>query len=138
MPLYIFKATNITWVAMTATIALNWKGKVWRLKPKKQQHLCKRIAILGVCGLLYSSLWTCSIYHNAYVTTRDQEKVRLKDAIWNFFTSPAWEETKSTMHKLWQEINRKGFFGAWEEFIISIDPEGEYNSYRVRISCFTY
>ena len=60
-----------------------------------------------------------------------QFQIKLKDALNNFFTSPAWEEMKGTGEKIRHKFVQDGFSEAWEEFIVSIDPEGETHAYRV-------
>ena len=60
-------------------------------------------------------------------------QIRLKDALNNFFTSPAWEEMKGTGEKIRYKFMEEGFTAAWDELILSIDPEGETHAYRVRI-----
>ena len=58
-------------------------------------------------------------------------QVRLKDAVNNFFTSPAWEDMKNTTAQINHILWTKGFGPAWEELVIALDPEGETNAYRV-------
>ena len=58
-------------------------------------------------------------------------QIKLKDAVHNFFTSPAWEEMKGTGERIKDKFNQEGFSGAWDEFIVSVDPEGENHAYRV-------
>ena len=60
-------------------------------------------------------------------------QVLLREAIWNFFSSPAWAETKDSMGKIYEELMMDGFWRAWDEFKIQIDPEGETNAYRVSL-----
>ena len=66
-------------------------------------------------------------------------QIRLKDALNNFFTSPAWEEMKGTGEKIRYKFMEEGFTAAWDELILSIDPEGETHAYRVRaVSLFVF
>ena len=62
-------------------------------------------------------------------------QVKLKDALNNLFTSPAWEEMKNTGEKIKHRLHQRGFSAAWEEFVISLDPEGETHAYRVSVCC---
>ena len=61
-------------------------------------------------------------------------QIKLKEALNNFFTSPAWEEMKATGEKIRVRLLEEGVSGAWDEFIVSIDPEGETHAYRVSVS----
>ena len=71
------------------------------------------------------------MYYNATVTTSDGEEVPLRVAINNFFSSPAWKETKETLHTIWLHMKAKGWRNIFEEIIKAVDPEGETNAYKV-------
>lgn len=83
------------------------------------------------CAAIYGSLWSSVLLHNTYVTTSDGEKVRLKDAVTNFFSSPAWSHTKETLLQLYQYVQKEGWEEAWKEFVVAIDPEGETHAFKV-------
>ena len=79
------RSFNVRLLFLTLTIlfpASNWFGKTWRpLREKKRDTCCGvlfKLLLFCVCCSLYSSAWLSAIYHNAYVTTRDEEKVRAK------------------------------------------------------------
>lgn len=130
LPLYWHNPDHITYGALASAILLNWKGKGWRHQKQKRSFV-KRAAILVTCAVIYGSLWTSVLIHNTYVTTSDGERVRVKDAVTNFFNSPAWSHTKDTLWQLYSYIQEKGWEEAWKEFIVSIDPEGETHAYKV-------
>lgn len=56
-----------------------------------------------------------------------------KDAVVNFFNSPAWREMLDTIYHLYEYTKLHGFANLYREFINALDPEGESNAYKVRI-----
>lgn len=130
LPLLLLNCSNVTYTGLACAIYVN-NVKKWDLSPQQSQAFCKRFVTLVTCCCLYTTLWLVAVSHNAHVTTRYGEKVLIKDAIMNFFTSPAWAETKKTMGMFYEELRRNGWYHAWDELLIQLDPEGETNAYRV-------
>ena len=58
-------------------------------------------------------------------------QVPLREAVENFFNSPAWKEMKQSMHDLYQFCNHNGWNICWSQLIELIDPTGESHAYRV-------
>ena len=129
-PFFINDPSNLTYMGLISAITVNVKGKSWRLE-MPDRHICKRLGVVSLCVLVYTSLWCSTLYHNAYVSTADGERVKLSEAMGNFFKSPAWADTKETMWRLWGEFLEKGPRGFYEEFVIAMDPEGELHAHRV-------
>ena len=130
LPLYWHNPTQLSYGAFASAILVNWKGKGWR-HTKQKTSFIKRAAILVTCAAIYGSLWSSVLLHNTYVTTSDGEKVRLKNAVTNFFNSPAWSHTKETLLQLYQYVQKEGWEEAWKEFVVAIDPEGETHAFKV-------
>ena len=76
-------------------------------------------------------LWGTAIYFNGSVTTSDGEEVPIREAIPNFFKSPAWEESKRTVEQLYEFYKLHGWEKIWEQVVEAMDPTGEANAYRV-------
>ncbi|ESO87977.1 hypothetical protein LOTGIDRAFT_179176 [Lottia gigantea] len=122
---------NVAVLPTCCTFVLRWKGVKWRLYKEKKQSICWRIPKITFFILLYLSLLCSTIYFNAYITTKDEEKVYLRDAVNNFFKSPAWEETKDSFTRLYNYYKVNGWGKLWEEVIEAFDPKGENNAYKV-------
>ena len=130
LPLYWHMPDQLSYGAFLSAVLVNWKGKGWR-HTKRKTSFIKRVAILATCAIIYGSVWSSILLHNTYVTTSDGERVRLKDAVTNFFNSPAWSHTKETMWQLYKYLQENSWEEAWKEFVLSIDPEGETHAYKV-------
>ena len=124
---------NLVYSAILSAIFVNWQGKEWNKNFMRKHGFCKRICILTVCGLLYLSLWTSAIYFNANITTKYGRKVPLRDAVHNFFTSPAWEDTKEQFKKLYRHYKFHGWKDLWNEIVTVLDPIGEGKAYKVKM-----
>ncbi|XP_064646426.1 dnaJ homolog subfamily C member 22-like [Lineus longissimus] len=124
-------SSYITTMAIVSTISVNWSGKKWKEGPYERHSFCKRVTVLGFCGLIYMSCWGSMLYNNVQLTSEDGEKVKLRDAIHNFFKSPAWAETKQTFSQIYEYYKIHGFQNMWDEFMKALDPEGEANAYKV-------
>ena len=98
----------------------------------KKSSFFSRISKLFIGGLIFSSLWLSFLYFNGTITIAStKEKIRLRDAMGHFFTSPAWLEFKETLWRLYREGGEKGWSNAYDEFVESIDPTGEKHAYKV-------
>ena len=124
---------NLVYCAILSAIFVNWKGKEWNKNFIKKRGFCKRICILTACGLLYLSLWTSVIYFNANITTKDGDEVPLRDAVHNFFASPAWEDTKEQFRNLYKYYQLHGWQNLWKEIVAAFDPLGEGKAYKVKM-----
>lgn len=110
------------------------KKREWRVEPYRVPGKCrllKRILVLSLCGSLYLSLWTSVLLLNVKVTSNDGTQVPLREAVENFFHSPAWKEMKQSMHELYQFCQHNGWNTCWSQLIELIDPTGESHAYRV-------
>lgn len=85
-------------------------------------------------------MWGVAIYQTASITTKDGEEIPLREAIPNFFNSPAWAEMKESLKQLYKFYQVHGFERLWEEFVEKLDPTGEAHAYKVgpQIQCYIY
>ena len=74
---------------------------------------------------------SAGIYYNATITTKEGETVPLREAVHNFFTSPAWKETKETLNQFYTYYSHHGWKALWNEIVDALDPQGEANAYKV-------
>ena len=86
---------------------------------------CLRIAI--PVSVDERNLFQCK-YNNKY-----GRKVPLRDAVHNFFTSPAWEDTKEQFKNLYRHYQFHGWKDLWNEIVTVLDPIGEGKAYKVKM-----
>jgi len=120
------------YLVTAVTTALTYNGnREFRELPKPDKALCKRLFAFALSIMLYTSLWGSAVYFNMTITTEDGEEVKVKDALKNFFKSPAWIEFKDTVWQLYEEAQRMGWRNVWNAFINALDPKGEKNAMKV-------
>ncbi|XP_066263517.1 dnaJ homolog subfamily C member 22-like [Branchiostoma lanceolatum] len=119
-----------TWIAVGAAVGCMYKSKY---KPRSQPKsgLCRRLTSLTLAGMIIFAVWGSFLYHNASVTTSEGEKIKLRDSIDNFFTSPAWLQFKKNLWELYDYGQTHGWDKVWEQFVESLDPTGEANAIQV-------
>ena len=71
------------------------------------------------------------IEYGGNISTPLHLQVPLREAVENFFHSPAWKEMKQSMHELYQFCQHNGWNTCWSQLIELIDPTGESHAYRV-------
>lgn len=82
-------------------------------------------------AIIYCSLWVSWFYFKCSVTDKNEETIKCRDAVANFFNSPAWLEFRSVMSRLFEFIRIHGIGGLWNEVIDALDPQGEVNALRI-------
>lgn len=97
----------------------------------ERRGFCKRVGVWALVLLLFGGLCSSFIYFNASVETEDGETVRVREAVNNFFKSPAWFELKGSFWKVYGDYKRDGWEGARRRVIILADVEGEEHSLTV-------
>ncbi|CAD5115861.1 DgyrCDS4801 [Dimorphilus gyrociliatus] len=127
---FLFDYSSAYPILLCAVLS-NWKGKSWKPIGLKRAHCAKALSIMFIIMAIYSLFLTLALYQNATVETKDGEKILLKDALHNFFTSPAWKDTKSTLQELYNTYQEHGWVEMWKMLQIQLDPEGEANAYSV-------
>lgn len=142
IPWLIYDSGSIHYSSILAALFVNWKGVQWNPEVGNNRPFCKRFLCLVVCCLLYSTMWGVAIYQTASITTKDGEEIPLREAIPNFFNSPAWAEMKESLMQLYKFYQVHGFERLWEEFVEKIDPTGEAHAYKVElkihVQCYMY
>lgn len=131
LPWILYRSDNIMPGVLIAALMATWYGMEWQREKKPRKHICKQASTLTLCGILYLSMWTSVIYLNCSVTNEHGETIPLREAIPNFFKSPAWQNMKETFSKLYEYYKIHGWKKLWEAFVEAIDPTGEVNAYRV-------
>lgn len=124
--------SNIGACCFFSSLATWWNGMSWKKHPrKKHRGTFVRITILVPCCTVYFLMWTSALYFNAKITSSYGEDVPLREALQNFFTSPAWKDTKEAFYRIWQHIQTNGWKEFYEHLLNVFDPEGEANAYEV-------
>ena len=105
-------------------------------KKKKEKVSCGKclLVVLLVYGV-FVGLCCSFIYFNASVETEDGETIKVRDALDNFFNSPAWQQIKTAFWVLivdiYQSWRTGGYEKAWNKFVDLADIEGEDHAYDV-------
>lgn len=91
----------------------------------------RRLIQLGLCVLLYSSLWLSYLYFNAEMTDSSGESIKFRDGVANFLTSPLWTDFKQTFKSLISSLWTNGWYETWKKFMDDLDPLGEQQALKV-------
>lgn len=130
-PLYMLQYNAVFLTSLVALIAFVKYSLRWRRSPNKGQSSLKRFTGLALITLIYCSLWSFWFYFNCSVTDKNDESIKCRDALANFFNSPAWLEFRDVMGKLVDFIRQQGLAGLWKEIVEALDPQGEKNALKV-------
>ncbi|XP_069108632.1 dnaJ homolog subfamily C member 22-like [Argopecten irradians] len=131
LPWTLYSSENIMPGVLISAILVNKFGIKWEVERKPRKNICKRMVVMTFCGIIYLSMWTSVIYSNCSITNEHGETIPLREAIPNFFKSPAWDNMKETMNKLYEYYKLYGWQRLWQQFVEAMDPTGEANAYRV-------
>ncbi|XP_060080062.1 dnaJ homolog subfamily C member 22-like [Ylistrum balloti] len=131
LPWILYRTDNIMPGVLIAAIFVNKFGVQWEAERRNGGHICKRALVLTFCGMIYISMWTSGIYLNCSVTNEHGETIPLREAIPNFFKSPAWENMKETMKRLYEYYKLYGWEKLRQQIVEAMDPTGEANAYKV-------
>ena len=97
----------------------------------KQRKCSRRLAVWLVIYLTFCSLVGSYLYFNATVITEDGEKIKIREAVGNFFRSPHWAKAKQSFWKLYEEYQHEGWEGVKRRLTILSDLEGEERSLEI-------
>ena len=90
---------------------------------------CKHMIVMLMIYGVFIGLCGSYIYFNATLETEDGEIIEVRDAIDNFFNSPAWQQIKTALWVLLVDIYESwktgGYEEAWNKFKHLADIEGE-------------
>ena len=88
-------------------------------------------SLLWQIYLTFWSLIGSYLYFNATVVTQDGEKIKVREAVGNFFRSPHWAKAKQSFWKLYEEYQHEGWEGVKRRLTILSDLEGEERSLEI-------
>ncbi|XP_050301617.1 dnaJ homolog subfamily C member 22 isoform X2 [Anthonomus grandis grandis] len=118
-------------VMFSAAFTFDTWSKEWRRTPKKKKPLWKRLTTLGLCTILYLSLWSSYIYFNGKITDSNGDEIPVHEAIHHFFTSSWWTDFKQSLYDIYLYAQHHGWYEIWKQVIDLSDPQGEQNAYKV-------
>lgn len=131
-PLYWFNINSVFYTSVIAVLAFSWYSVEWRRTPLNYQYRPSiQYAILISCIIFYLLLWLSWFYFNCTVTDKNDETIKCREAIKNFFNSPAWLQFSTILSNLWEFIKTKGISGLWMEIVEALDPQGEKNALKI-------
>lgn len=106
-------------------------GKRYRRTKPAKHNICWRLAVIvGFSAVLLGSL-AAAIYFNARIKTDYGEEILVREALANFFKSPAWLRIQDTMAMMVDKLKHGGLSEFLAYLTKSLDPEGELNAYEV-------
>ena len=119
---------------LVAAVSMAFSTYGWEFRQSKEHHsFKKRVALVVLVYAVFAGLCCSFIYFNASVETEDGETIKVRDAIDNFFNSPAWQQIKTAFWVLLAEMYESwqtgGFGNAWSRFKSMADIEGEEYAY---------
>ena len=126
-PLYFFNLNPVFITSLLATLAFTRYSLQWRRTPQKS--ISKWLVTLAMFA--YLMLWISWFCFNCTVTDKNDEIIKCRVAVGNFFNSPAWLEFRMVLRNLWDFIQIKGISGLWNEIVEALDPQGEKNALRI-------
>merc|ERR1719228_1534117 len=127
LPAYLYGMNVVSWTTILGAYCFK---RQWRTPTKSSRSWYTRIMVLTLCGSLYLSMWSSYLYFNAEVV-HNGDKIKLREAVANFLTSPAVQEFSRNLHLLWQHMLQNGFWSSWSQLVDSLDPFGEKNALTV-------
>lgn len=102
-----------------------------RAHAAKQKKCSRRFATCLVIYLTFCSLVGSYFYFNATVVTQDGEKIKVREAVGNFFRSPHWAKAKQSFWQLYEEYQHEGWEGVRRRLTVLSDLEGEERSLEI-------
>ena len=125
------RQSNGLFVTMVATVISTYN---WDHRRKTESHSrCKSFLVIWMVYALFVGLCCSFVYFNASLETEEGETIKVREAIDNFFNSPAWQQLKTAfwtllvdMYEAWRT---DGFERAWSRFKSLADIEGEDHAY---------
>lgn len=131
-PLYWFNINSVFYTSVIAVLAFSWYSVEWRRTPLNYQYRPSiQYTLVVLCIIFYLLLWLSWFYFNCTVTDKNDETIKCREAIKNFFNSPAWLQFSTILSNLWEFIKTKGISGLWMEIVEALDPQGEKNALKI-------
>lgn len=120
-------------LAIGTAMVLSTYGWEYDRRPQavRVKKCSRRVAVWMLVILVFSSLCCSFLYFNASVTSQDGEKIKLREAVGNFFRSPHWAKMKQSFWDLYEQYQHEGWEGVKRRFAIISDLEGEERSLEI-------
>lgn len=132
LPSLLFSFQISSFSTLAAMIAFNRYAKVWRVQPERPQNTYRRILILTLCAVVYLTLWSSWLYFNCTIEDPETaEPIKCRDALENFFNSPAFTNLSEAVWILVEHVRHQGFSGLWREMMQEFDVSGKTSALSV-------
>ena len=124
-------------VAAICTItSWEWRKDSRGKKVVLEDVSCGKMVLTALLAcFLFVGLCSSFVYFNASVETEDGETIKVRDALENFFNSPAWQQIKTAfwvlLSDMYESWRTGGYEKAWSKFVDLADIEGEDHAYDV-------
>lgn len=126
LPSLYFRFQISTFSTLAAMVVFNRYAKEWRLRQERKKNVFYRIFVLSLCVALYLALWSSWLYFNCQIEDPDtKEPIKCRDAIENFFNSPAFTNLSEAVWILVEHTRHQGIAGLWREVMQEFDVSGK-------------
>ena len=109
------------------------------LKPmkRKRHHFIKRCLIFGLGIVVFSAIFTSTIYQNLQVDINGRH-IKIKDVLADFFKSQEfvlfYQHLSELIRQLWTFYLRYGFKGIWRQIWMVLDSQSEKQAFQVNFN----
>jgi len=104
------------------------------LPKRKRRHFIKRCLIFGFGVIIFSAIFTSTIYQNLQVDIKGRH-IKIKDVLTDFFKTQEfivlYQQVSNIVRQLWTFYLQYGFKGIWTQIWLAIESESDKQAYEV-------
>lgn len=101
---------------------------------RKRRHFIKRCLIFGCGVIIFSAIFTSTIYQNLQVDIKGRH-VKVKDVLADFFKSQEfvliYQQLSNIVRQLWAFYLQYGLKGIWTQIWMEFESESDRKAYEV-------
>lgn len=121
-----------TLTTLAAIFAFNRYSSRWRKEEKRKggnRNILVRIIIITCAIALYFALWSSWLYFNCKIEDSEtNEMISCREALNNFFTSPAYQNFSQAIWMLIEHVRHEGIINLWKQIMNDFDISGRTNA----------
>lgn len=132
-PVLILQKVQIaSFSTLASIIVFNRYCKEWRIKKSEPRSFAKRVMIICLAILVYSSLWLSGLYFNcSFQDPETEEPIKCRTALDNFLKSSAYTNMAEAILLLVEHARHRGISGLWQEIMEEFDMTGKNSALSV-------
>jgi len=101
---------------------------------RKRRYFIKRCLIFGFGVIIFSAIFTSTIYQNLQVDIKGRH-IKIKDVLTDFFKTQEfivlYQQVSNIVRQLWTFYLQYGFKGIWTQIWLAIESESDKQAYEV-------